>query len=90
MSRPPQSAVVDASQAQLEEEEVVSGTAEGDEVMEEAEEQEGYSKSSCTYSQQSPTFQPPLFARFTPGVSAEFFSEIIFAFSQLHRHRLRH
>jgi len=56
MSRPPQLAVVDASQAQLEEEEAVSGTAEGDEVMEEVQEQEGYSKSSCTYSQPSPNF----------------------------------
>jgi hypothetical protein len=90
MSRPPQSAVVDASQEQLEEEEAVSGTGEGDEVMEEVEEQEGYSKSSCTYSQQSPTSQPPLFARFTPGVSAELFSDIILAFSQLHQHPLRH
>jgi casein kinase II subunit beta len=36
---------VDASQAELEEEEAVSGTGEGDEVMEEVvEEQEGYSK----------------------------------------------
>jgi casein kinase II subunit beta len=34
---------VDASQAELEEDEAVSGTGEGDEVMEEAEEQEGYS-----------------------------------------------
>ena len=90
MSRPPQSAVVDVSQAQLEEEEVVSGTAEGDEAMEEVEEQEGYSKSSCTYSQPSPNFQLPLFARFAPAVSAEFFSDIIFAFPQLHRHPLQH
>lgn len=43
MSRPPQSASVDASQAELEEEEAISGTGEGDEVMEEVEEQEGYS-----------------------------------------------
>lgn len=45
MSRPPlaQSASLDASQAELEEEEAISGTGEGDEVMEEAEEQEGYS-----------------------------------------------
>lgn len=45
MSRPPQSASVDASQAELEDEEAISGTGEGDEVMEEAEEQEGYSES---------------------------------------------
>jgi casein kinase II subunit beta len=48
MSRPPHSAVVDASQAELEEEEAVSGTGEGDEVMEEVQEQEGYSKFSIT------------------------------------------
>lgn len=42
MSRPPQSASVDASQAELEEEEAISGTGEGDEVMGEVEEQ-GYS-----------------------------------------------
>ena len=43
MSRPPPSTSLDASQAELEEEEVISGTGEGDEVMEEPEEQEGYS-----------------------------------------------
>jgi hypothetical protein len=47
MSRPSQSAV-DTSQAELEEEEAVSGTGEGDEVMEEAGEQEGYSTSCIT------------------------------------------
>jgi hypothetical protein len=34
---------MDTSQAELEEEEAISGTGEGDEIMEEAEEQEGYS-----------------------------------------------
>jgi hypothetical protein len=42
MSRPPQA--MDTSQAELEEEEAISGTGEGDEIMEEAEEQEGYSR----------------------------------------------
>lgn len=46
MSRPPQSSV-DASQAELEEEEAMTGTGEGDEIMEEVEEQEGYSE--CLY-----------------------------------------
>ncbi|KZP32986.1 hypothetical protein FIBSPDRAFT_671720, partial [Athelia psychrophila] len=39
---------LDASQAELEEEEAISGTGEGDEVMEEAEEQEGYTSSTPT------------------------------------------
>jgi casein kinase II subunit beta len=48
MSRPPQSASEDASQAELEEEEeVISGTGEGDEVMGEVEEQ-GYTSSTPT------------------------------------------
>lgn len=56
MSRPPQSASVDASQAELEEEEAISGTGEGDEVMEEAEEQEGYS--AYSYPKTCTLFQP--------------------------------
>ena len=35
---------MDANQAELEEEEAISGTGEGDEIMEEVEEQEGYSE----------------------------------------------
>ena len=45
MSR--QSTSKDASQAEFEEEEAISGTGEGDEVMEEAEEQEDEYSSSC-------------------------------------------
>jgi casein kinase II subunit beta len=45
MSRLPQ--VMDASQAELEEEEAISGVGEGDEIMEEVEEQEGYSAYSA-------------------------------------------
>lgn len=38
---------IDAAQPDLEEEEIISGTGEGDEVMEDAQDQEeGYSKSS--------------------------------------------
>ncbi|KAF7977430.1 hypothetical protein HWV62_3582 [Athelia sp. TMB] len=48
MSRPPQSTTLDTSQAELEEDEAISGTGEGDEVMEEAEEQEGYTSSTPT------------------------------------------
>ena len=50
MSRPPQPAPVEASQGEQEEEGVISGTGEGDEVMEEVEEQEGYSKSYIDWS----------------------------------------
>ena len=64
MSRPPQSAAVDASQAELEEDEAISGTGEGDEVMEEAEEQEGYSKSYSIYPWCISSF-PPLNPRFS-------------------------
>lgn len=56
MSRPPQSASVDASQAELEEEEAISGTGEGDEVMEEAEEQEGYSECHFNSPKQAPSW----------------------------------
>jgi hypothetical protein len=55
---------VEASQAELEEEEAISGTGEGDEVMEEVEEQEGYSESSSTYSQQVFHFQASTFRAF--------------------------
>jgi uncharacterized protein (DUF1786 family) len=43
MSRQPSHSLADVAQGELEEEEVVSGTGEGAEVMEEVEEQEGYS-----------------------------------------------
>jgi hypothetical protein len=63
MSRPPQA--MDTSQAELEEEEAISGTGEGDEIMEEAEEQEGYSrypfllyKRASYYLALVPTFWP--------------------------------
>lgn len=43
-----QPTATEASQAELEEDEVISGTGEGDEIMEEPEEQEdGYSESLC-------------------------------------------
>jgi hypothetical protein len=51
MSRPPQSTAVDANQAELEEEETISGAGEGDEVMEGVEQQEGYSKPLPIHSQ---------------------------------------
>jgi casein kinase II subunit beta len=41
--RPQQQAPVDTNQPELPEDELLSATGEGDEVMEEAEEQEGYS-----------------------------------------------
>lgn len=41
--RPQQQAPVDTSQPEVPEDELLSATGEGDEVMEEAEEQEGYS-----------------------------------------------
>jgi hypothetical protein len=92
MSRPPQSAAVDASQAELEEEEAISGTGEGDEVMEEAEEQEGYSKSYSIYSQRISSF-PPLHPRFrvfrTRRLDCTVFNTM-FSPCQLHQHPLRH
>lgn len=65
MSRPPQA--MDTSQAELEEEEAISGTGEGDEIMEEAEEQEGYSGYPILQTRPSyyialaPTFWPSKF-----------------------------
>jgi hypothetical protein len=47
MSRQPATAQMGPNQAEPEEEEVISGAGEGDEIMEEAEEQEGYSAYSC-------------------------------------------
>lgn len=44
--RPQQQSPLDTSQPEVPEDELLSATGEGDEVMEEAEEQEGYS--ACT------------------------------------------
>jgi hypothetical protein len=43
MSRPAKGAQMDPAQASLEDEDAISGVEEGDEIMEEVEEQEGYS-----------------------------------------------
>ena len=47
--RPQQQAPVDTNQPEVPEDELLSATGEGDEVMEEAEEQEGYSACVTLY-----------------------------------------